>query len=129
MFLLHLIDSCFLTCICLWQISQIQTCLCVCCRTWISLDIAAFMRSIASHAPCSQGRLSKKWYRAPIVEGGRGGHNLHRVCQTAVKGPPRVCCVFWSSILYFFFLFTVYYNIIILYYKPCIIYVSLICLM
>ena len=27
--LLHLIDICFLQCICLWQISQIQTCLCV----------------------------------------------------------------------------------------------------
>ena len=27
--LLHLIDICFLNCICLWQISQIQTCLCV----------------------------------------------------------------------------------------------------
>ena len=25
--LLHLIDICFLTCICLWQISQIQACL------------------------------------------------------------------------------------------------------
>ena len=27
--LLHLIDICFLPCICLWQISPIQTCLCV----------------------------------------------------------------------------------------------------
>ena len=26
---LHLMDICFLLCICLWQISQIQTCLCV----------------------------------------------------------------------------------------------------
>ena len=26
--LLHLIVFCFLTCICLWEISQIQTCLC-----------------------------------------------------------------------------------------------------
>ena len=26
--MLHLMDICFLTCICLWQISQIQTCLC-----------------------------------------------------------------------------------------------------
>ena len=26
---LHIIDICFLPCICLWQISQIQTCLCV----------------------------------------------------------------------------------------------------
>ena len=27
--LLHLMDICFLTCICLWQISQIQTCCCL----------------------------------------------------------------------------------------------------
>ena len=27
--LLHLMDNCFLPCVCLWQISQIQTCLCV----------------------------------------------------------------------------------------------------
>ena len=27
--LLHLMDICFLTCFCLWQILQIQTCLCV----------------------------------------------------------------------------------------------------
>ena len=26
---LHLIDICYLPCICLWQVSQIQTCLCV----------------------------------------------------------------------------------------------------
>ena len=28
-FMLHIIDICFPPCICLWQISQIQTCLCV----------------------------------------------------------------------------------------------------
>ena len=41
--LLHLMDICFIPCICLWQISQIQTCLCVHgCRTWICLDITLF---------------------------------------------------------------------------------------
>ena len=39
----------------------------------------AFMRSISSHPAGPHGR-----------------HNLHRVCQTAVTAPPRVCCVVWS---------------------------------
>ena len=34
--------------------------------------------------------------RAPIAGGGRGRHNLHRVCQIAVTVPLRVCCVVWS---------------------------------
>ena len=41
--------------------------------TWINLDIA------------------------PIDGGGRVRHNVHRVCQTAVTAPPRVCYVVWSD--------------------------------
>ena len=41
--LLHLIDICFLTCICVWHISQNPD-LSVCgSRTWISLDIAPLL--------------------------------------------------------------------------------------
>ena len=32
---------------------------------------------------------------APIAGGGRGRHNLHGVCQTAVTASPRVGCVAW----------------------------------
>ena len=47
--LLHLIDICFLPCICLWQISQIQTCLYVVVGPGSVSTLPAFMRSSASH--------------------------------------------------------------------------------
>ena len=47
--MLHFIDICFLSCICPWQISHIQTCL----RVVVGLGFAsispAFLRSNASH--------------------------------------------------------------------------------
>ena len=95
--MLHLIDICFLTCICLWHISQIQTCLRVVVGPGLVSTSPAFMRSIASHPAGPHGRLAQKnGYRAPIAGGGRGRDNLHRVCQTAVPAPPRVGCVVWS---------------------------------
>ena len=92
--LLHLLDICFLTCICLWQISQIQTCLRVVVGPGLVSTSAAFMRNIASYPAGPHGRFAPKnsnW--APIAWGGRDRHNLHRVCQTAVTDPPRVGCV------------------------------------
>ena len=47
--LLHLIDICFLTCICMWQISQIQTLLGVVVGPGFVSTSPAFMRSSASH--------------------------------------------------------------------------------
>ena len=58
--LLHLIDICFLICICLWQISQIQTCLHVVVRPGLVSTSPAFMRSIASHPASPHGRLNQK---------------------------------------------------------------------
>ena len=58
--LLHLIDICFLTCICLWQISQIQTCLRVVVGTGLVSTSPHFMRSIASHPVGSHDRLAQK---------------------------------------------------------------------
>ena len=55
--LLHLIDICFLTCIFLWQISQIQTCLRVVVRPGLVSTLPAFMRSIASHPTGLHGQL------------------------------------------------------------------------
>ena len=43
------IDICFLTCNCMWQISQIQTCLRVVVGPRLVSTSPAFMRSIASH--------------------------------------------------------------------------------
>ena len=94
--LLHLIEICFLTCICLWQISLIQTCLRMVVRPGLVSTSPAFMRSIASHPAGPHGRLAKNGNRAPIAGGGRGRHNVHRACQTAVTAPLRVGCVVWS---------------------------------
>ena len=46
--LLHLIDICFLPCICLWQISQIQTRLCVVVGPGFVSTSPSFMRSSGS---------------------------------------------------------------------------------
>ena len=58
--MLHLIDICFLTCICLWQISQIQNCLRVVVGPGLVSTLPTFMRSTASHLAGSHGRLAQK---------------------------------------------------------------------
>ena len=45
--------------------------------------------------------LVKNGNRAPIAGGGRGRHNLRRVCQTAVTAPPCVGCVVWSRFVWY----------------------------
>ena len=70
--LLHLIDISFIPCICLWQISQIQTCLCVVVGPGFGSTSPTFMRSRTSHPAGPHGRLApKKVNRAPIA--GVGG--------------------------------------------------------
>ena len=91
--MLHLIDIYFLTCICLWQISQIHTCLRVVVGPGLVRTSPVFMRCIASHPAGPHGRLAKKnGIRGPIGGGGRG----RQICQTAVTAPPREGCVVWS---------------------------------
>ena len=58
--LLHLIDICFLTCICLWQILQIQTCLRVVVGHGLVSTSPALMESIASHPAGLHDRLAQK---------------------------------------------------------------------
>ena len=70
--LLHLIDICFLTCICLWQISHIQTCLRVVVGAGLLSTSPAFMRSIASHPPGPHGRLAQKTVIGPPLLGAEG---------------------------------------------------------
>ena len=76
--LLHLIDICFLPCICLWQISKIQTCLC--CWNWICLDITRLYAE-----QCQLDRMAgfpKKNGKSAPPLGGRFRHNLHRSLST-----------------------------------------------
>ena len=70
--MLHLIDICFLTCICLWQISKIQTCLRVAVGPGLVSTSAAFMRSIASHPVGPHGRLAQKRSSDPHCCGQEG---------------------------------------------------------
>ena len=54
--LLHLMDICFLTCICLWQISQIQTFLFKVVGPGLVSTSPAFVSSSASHPAGPHGR-------------------------------------------------------------------------
>ena len=76
--LLHIMDVCFLTCICLWQISQIQTFLFKVVGPVLVSTSPDFDSNSASHPAGPHGRHVKKTVnRAPIVGGGEVRHNLH----------------------------------------------------
>ena len=72
--LLYLIHICFLPCICLWQISQILTCLYVVVGSGFVLTSPAFMRSSGS-----------AWTQFAL-----------QLAKTAVTASPFVGCVVWS---------------------------------
>ena len=68
--LLHLMDICFLTCICLWQISQIQTLSFKVVGPGLVSTSPAFVSSSASHPAGPHGWHAQKTVnRAPIVGG------------------------------------------------------------
>ena len=86
-----LIDICFLPCICLWQTSQIHTCLCVVGPGFVSTP-PAFMRSIVSHLTVN---------RVPIVESRGFRYNLHSsLPKTVVLATPLVGCVVLSHVIW-----------------------------
>ena len=74
--MLHLIDICFLTCICLWQISQIQTCLHVVVGAGLVSTSPDFMRSIAIHPSGPHGRLAQKTVIGPPLLGAGGVNTI-----------------------------------------------------
>ena len=85
--LLHLMDICFLTCICLWQISPIQTFLFKVVGPGLVSTSPAFVSSSASHPAGPHGRHAQKTVnRGPIAPQAMGPrftvyrevrHNLH----------------------------------------------------
>ena len=85
-------EICFLTCICIWQISLIQTCLCVC-WTWICLESPAFMRSSTSHPAGSHGRLAPKRKIEPALLGAGGFDTIYTaVCDRCdISTACRLC--------------------------------------
>ena len=95
--LLHLMDICFLTCICLWQISQIQTFLFKVVGSGLVSTSPAFVSSSASHPAGPHDRHAQKTVnRAPIAGGGEVRHNLQQQLESTVTAPPLVGCVVWS---------------------------------
>ena len=66
--LLHLMDICFLTCICLWQISHIQTRLFSVVGPGLVSTSPAFVSSSASHPAGPHAQKTEN--RAPIAGGG-----------------------------------------------------------
>ena len=73
--LLHLMDICFLTCICLCQISQIQTCLFKVVGPGLVSTSPAFVSSSASHP--AGPHAPKNGKSGPIAGDGTVRHNLH----------------------------------------------------
>ena len=80
----HLIDICFLTSICRWQISQIQTFYGVVVGPGLVLTSPAYMRSSVSGA--TWPACSKMVNRAPIA----GGGNSSIACRLCGLEPGRI---------------------------------------
>ena len=74
-----LMDIGFLPCICLWHISQVQTCLCVVVGPGFVSTSPAFMRSNASNTAVPHGPLPKNGTSGHHFWGGGGvgGFDTH----------------------------------------------------
>ena len=94
--LLHLMDICFLACICLWQISQIQTFLFKVVGPGLVSTSPAFVSSSASHPACPKNGKS-----GPQCWGRGGLTQFAQQLESTVTAPPLVGCVVWSPFLVF----------------------------
>ena len=94
--LLHLMDICFLACISLWQISQIQNLLFKVVGPGLVSTSPAFVSSSASHPAGLHGRHAQK----TVNRAGRGGSTqFAQQLESAVTAPPLVGCVVWSLLI------------------------------
>ena len=95
--LLHLMDICFLTCICLWQISQIQTFLFKVVGPGLDLDITRFCEQQRQPSSGSAWPACQKNGKSGPHCWGRGGSTqFAQQLETTVTAPPLVGCVVWS---------------------------------
>ena len=94
--LLHFMDNCFLTCICLWQISQIQTCLFKVVGSGLVSTSPAFVSSSASYPSGPHGRHAQNGKSGPHCWGVEGSTQFAQQLGSAVTAPPLVGCVVWS---------------------------------
>ena len=95
--MLHLIDISFLPCICLWQILQIETRLCVVLGPGFVSTSPSFMRS-SSHPAGPHGRLAPKNGKPGPYCGARGFDTLCtavcRLCRwESTKHPKLIHCM------------------------------------
>ena len=90
--LLHRMDICFLTCICLWQISQIQTFLFRVVGPGLVSTSPAFVSNSGSAWPACQ----KNGKSGPHCWGRGGSTQFAQQFEFAVTAPPLVDCVVWS---------------------------------
>ena len=96
--LLHLINISFLLFICLWQISKIQTCLCVVVGPSFVSTAPTFMRSSDCHPAGLHGRLAqKKLNQAHCWEREVSPRFAQHLAKPDVTAPQLVSCVVWSQ--------------------------------
>ena len=93
--LLHLMDICFLTSICLWQISQIQTCLFKVVGPGLVSTSPAFVSSSVSHLAAPHGRHVQKTVNRALI-GREDSTQFAQQLESAVTAPPLVGGVVWS---------------------------------
>ena len=98
--LLHLMDICFLTCICLWQISQIQTFLFRVVGPGLVSTSPAFVSNSASHPAGPHGRHDPNTVnRGPHCWGRGGSTQFAQQLESAVTATLPVGCVVWSRFI------------------------------
>ena len=100
--LLHLMDICFLTCICLWQISQIQTFLFKVVGPGLVSTSPAFVSNSTSHPAGPHGWHAKNGKSAPHCWGRGSSTQFAQQLESAVTAPPLVGCVVWNIVRYLF---------------------------
>ena len=96
--LLHRMDICFLTCICLWQISQIQTRLFKVVGPGLVSTSPAFVSNSASHPAAPHGRHAQKTVHRAHCWGREVSTQFAQQLVSAVTAPPLVGCVVWSRL-------------------------------
>ena len=95
--LLHLMDICFLTCICFWQISQVQTFLFKVVGPGLVSTSPALVSNSASHpAGSAWPACLKNGKSGPHCWGRGGSTQFAQQLESAVTAPPLVGCVVWS---------------------------------
>ena len=92
--LFHLMDTCFLSCICLWKISQIQTCLCMVVGPGFFSTSPAYMRNSSSHPAGPHGRIVKNGNSGTHCWGREVSTQFAQQFVTAVTVSPLVGLLF-----------------------------------